>query len=86
MHVRRKPVLRAGSKLTRARGRSIANYWLSHVDSPEIGQADRDSDLQIHDLDRLAGYCADRSLRTLLREGFNGVPGKVGAAARRHMS
>ena len=34
----------------------------------------------------LAGYCAGWSLRTLLHEGFNGVPGKVESGPPRHMS
>jgi ribonucleoside-triphosphate reductase len=34
----------------------------------------------------LSGYCAGWSLRTLLREGFNGVAGKVEAAPTRHLS
>ena len=34
----------------------------------------------------LSGYCAGWSLRKLLEEGFNGVPGKVEASAPKHMS
>jgi ribonucleoside-triphosphate reductase len=34
----------------------------------------------------LSGYCAGWSLRQLLFEGFNGVPGKVEAKPARHMS
>jgi ribonucleoside-triphosphate reductase len=34
----------------------------------------------------LAGYCAGWSLRTLLAEGLNGVPGKVESAPPKHMS
>jgi ribonucleoside-triphosphate reductase len=34
----------------------------------------------------LAGYCAGWSLRQLLQEGLNGVPGKVEAAPARHLS
>ncbi|MEE9357524.1 MAG: anaerobic ribonucleoside-triphosphate reductase [Sedimenticolaceae bacterium] len=41
------------------------------------GWAHREGDLHIHDLDMLAGYCAGWSLRILLTEGLNGVPGKV---------
>ena len=64
----------------------IANYWLSHVYPPEVGQAHRDGDIHIHDLDMLSGYCAGWSLRTLLAEGLNGVPGKVEAGPPKHMS
>ena len=34
----------------------------------------------------LSGYCAGWSLRTLLHEGLNGVPGKVEAASPKHLS
>ena len=49
-------------------------------------QAHRDGDIHVHDLDMLAGYCAGWSLRTLLNEGLNGVPGKVEAGPPKHMS
>jgi ribonucleoside-triphosphate reductase (formate) len=64
----------------------LANYWLSHVYAPEIGHAHRNADIHIHDLDMLAGYCAGWSLRQLLHEGLNGVPGKVEAGPPKHMS
>ena len=34
----------------------------------------------------LSGYCAGWSLRTLLAEGFNGVPAKVESAPPKHLS
>lgn len=64
----------------------IANYWLNYIYTPEIGQCHRQADFHIHDLDMLSGYCAGWSLRTLLQEGFNGVPGKVEAGAPKHFS
>jgi ribonucleoside-triphosphate reductase len=75
-----------GGLILNTSGKMIANYWLSHVYPPEVGQAHRDGDIHIHDLDMLAGYCAGWSLRTLLTEGLNGVPGKVEAGPPRHMS
>ncbi|SMC28463.1 ribonucleoside-triphosphate reductase class III catalytic subunit [Andreprevotia lacus DSM 23236] len=75
-----------GGLILNVAGKVTANYWLSHVYSPEAGQAHRDGDLHIHDLDMLSGYCAGWSLRQLLHEGFNGVPGKVEASPPRHMS
>ncbi|MEY6432036.1 ribonucleoside triphosphate reductase [Thioalkalicoccus limnaeus] len=75
-----------GGLILNTSGKMIANYWLSHVYPPEIGAAHRDGDIHIHDLDMLAGYCAGWSLRTLLNEGLNGVPGKVEASAPKHMS
>jgi len=75
-----------GGLILNTSGKMIANYWLSHVYPPEIGQAHREADVHVHDLDMLAGYCAGWSLRTLLNEGLNGVPGKVEAGPPRHMS
>jgi ribonucleoside-triphosphate reductase len=75
-----------GGLILNVSGKVVANYWLSHVYAPEIGRAHRDADLHIHDLDMLAGYCAGWSLRQLLHEGLNGVPGKVEAGPPKHMS
>ncbi|EKZ99081.1 MULTISPECIES: ribonucleoside triphosphate reductase [Cupriavidus] len=75
-----------GGLILNVAGKVTANYWLSHVYAPEAGAAHREGDLHIHDLDMLSGYCAGWSLRTLLHEGLNGVPGKVEAAPPRHMS
>ncbi len=75
-----------GGLILNVSGKVVANYWLSHIYSPEIGQAHRNADLHIHDLDMLAGYCAGWSLRTLLHEGLNGVPGKVESAPPKHLS
>ena len=75
-----------GGLILNVAGKVTANYWLSHVYPSEIGEAHRNADIHIHDLDMLAGYCAGWSLRTLLTEGLNGVPGKVEAGPPRHMS
>ena len=75
-----------GGLILNVSGKVVANYWLSHVYAPEIGRAHRDGDVHIHDLDMLAGYCAGWSLRQLLHEGLNGVPGKVEAGPPKHMS
>ncbi len=75
-----------GGLILNVSGKVVANYWLSHVYASEIGRAHRDGDVHIHDLDMLAGYCAGWSLRQLLHEGLNGVPGKVEAAPPKHMS
>jgi len=75
-----------GGLILNTSGKIVANYWLSHVYPPEIGNAHREGDIHIHDLDMLSGYCAGWSLRTLLTEGLNGVPGKVEAGPPRHMS
>ena len=44
-----------GGLILNVSGKVIANYWLSQVYSVQIGQAHRDGDLHIHDLDMLAG-------------------------------
>ncbi len=75
-----------GGLILNVAGKVTANYWLSHVFTPEAGQAHRDGDFHIHDLDMLSGYCAGWSLRQLLTEGFNGVPGKVESTPPKHMS
>lgn len=75
-----------GGLILNLSGKVIANYWLSQVYPPEVGEVHRDGSVHIHDLDMLAGYCAGWSLRMLLTEGFNGVPGKVEAGPPRHLS
>ena len=75
-----------GGLILNVSGKVIANYWLDHVYPEAVGRAHREADLHIHDLDMLAGYCAGWSLRQLLHEGFNGVPGKVESAPPRHLS
>lgn len=75
-----------GGLILNVSGKVTANYWLDEVYSPEIGSAHREADLHIHDLDMLAGYCAGWSLRSLLNEGFNGIPGRVEAGPPKHLS
>lgn len=75
-----------GGLILNVSGKVIANYWLNHVYPAEVGEAHRAADIHIHDLDMLAGYCAGWSLRTLLTEGLNGVPGKVESGPPKHMS
>ncbi|SSW67728.1 ribonucleoside triphosphate reductase [Achromobacter agilis] len=75
-----------GGLILNVAGKVTANYWLSNVFAPEAGHAHREGDIHIHDLDMLSGYCAGWSLRQLLTEGFNGIPGKVEATPPRHMS
>jgi ribonucleoside-triphosphate reductase len=74
-----------GGLILNVSGKVIANYWLSHVYPPAVGEAHRNGSVHIHDLDMLSGYCAGWSLRTLLNEGFNGVPNKVESAPPKHL-
>ncbi len=75
-----------GGLILNVSGKVIANYWLNHVYPPEVGEAHRTAAIHVHDLDMLAGYCAGWSLRTLLNEGLNGVPGKVESGPPKRMS
>ena len=75
-----------GGLILNVSGKVTANYWLSHVYTPESGDADRDRDIYINDLDMRSGYCAGWSLRTVLHEGLNGGSGKVVAGPPKHMS
>ena len=75
-----------GGLILNTSGKVIANYWLSHIYPESIGQAHRNADIHIHDLDMLSGYCAGWSLRMLLQEGLNGIPGKVESGPPKHLS
>ncbi len=75
-----------GGLILNVAGKVTANYWLSHVYPSEVGEAHRNGDIHIHDLDMLAAYCAGWSLKNLLHEGFNGVPGKAEAGPAKHLS
>jgi len=75
-----------GGLILNTSGKIIANYWLCKIYPQAIAEAHRNADFHIHDLDMLCGYCAGWSLRALLTEGFNGVPGKVAAGPAKHLS
>jgi len=75
-----------GGMILNVAGKVTANYWLNEVYSAEVGAAHRRGDLHLHDLDMLSGYCAGWSLRQLLFEGFNGVPGRAESKPPRHLS
>jgi ribonucleoside-triphosphate reductase len=64
----------------------FAHYTLNTVYPKEIADAHRNGDIHIHDLGMgIAGYCAGWSLRQLLTEGFNGVPGKIDSKPAKHL-
>jgi len=75
-----------GGMILNISGKVVANYWLSYVYPKEIGETHRRGDYHIHDLSMLSGYCAGWSLRMLLEEGFNGVPGHVESVPPKHLS
>jgi ribonucleoside-triphosphate reductase len=61
-----------------------ANYWLSKIYTPDIGEAHRTGAIHIHDLGALSAYCVGWDLEQLLISGFGGVPGKVESRPARH--
>lgn len=75
-----------GGLILNTAGKVTANYWLDQIYPEEVGEAHRAGDVHIHDLDMLSGYCAGWSLRTVLAEGLNGVPGKIEAGPAKHLS
>lgn len=75
-----------GGMILNTVGKVVANYWLNEVYPQAAAEAHRNGDIHIHDLDFLGGYCCGHSLRALLQEGFNGVPGKTSAKPPRHLS
>lgn len=66
-------------------GKVIANYWLDKVYNKKESDAHRSGDYHIHDLDILGAYCCGHDLQRLLKEGFNGVAGRVGSHAPKHV-
>ena len=75
-----------GGLILNTAGSVIANYWLSHIYPKSVGEAHRNGEYHIHDLDMFSGYCAGWSLRVLLEEGFNGVDNKVESGPPKHLS
>ncbi len=73
-----------GGMILNTSGKLVANYWLNYVYPKEVREAHVEGDVHIHDLDMFSGYCAGWSLRQLLEEGFNGVPGKVESSPPKH--
>ncbi len=70
-----------------ASGWVIAEYVLNEVykDMP-IAEMHRKGQVHIHDLSGgIAPYCAGWSLKQLLDEGFNGVPGKTASKPAKHL-
>jgi len=65
-------------------GKVVANWWLDEVYTKDEGDAHRNADYHIHDLDILGGYCIGHDLQKLLQEGFNGVVSRVGAKPPKH--
>lgn len=73
-----------GGMILNTSGKITANYWLNHIYPKEVREAHTEGDFHLHDLGMFSGYCAGWSLRQLLEEGFNGVPGKVESDPPKH--
>lgn len=74
-----------GGLILNTSGKVTANYWLSHMYPKEVGDAHRNGEYHIHDLDMFCGYCAGWSLRQLLEEGFNGMPNRIESAPPKNL-
>ena len=66
-------------------GKAIANFWLDKVYTKKEGDAHRNGDYHIHDLDILGSYCCGHDLQRLLQEGFNGVVSRVSSKPPKHL-
>lgn len=74
-----------GGALMHASGEIIKKYVAEKMYPAHMIQHHNDGDFHIHDLNfGIAGYCAGWSLKDLLFEGFNGVPGKVSSKPAKH--
>ena len=74
-----------GGMILNVAGKVTANYWLNKIYPKEIGQAHRNGDIHIHDLDMLSIYCCGWSLKNVLREGMNGIAGKIESNPPKHL-
>ncbi len=74
-----------GGLILRSSERMTAEYWLN-LYPRDIADAHKTAAFHIHDLGWLTGYCAGWSLRELLYEGFNGVPGYLQCEPAKHMA
>lgn len=67
-------------------GTIMAYYALNNIYPQQISKAHIEGNFHLHNLSMsLCGYCAGWSLRQLLMEGLNGVPGKVHSAPPQHL-
>ena len=60
------------------------NYWLNNIFDKAVGDAHKNGDLHIHDLDSLSAYCVGWDLTDLIQTGFKGVAGKVSSKPAKH--
>jgi ribonucleoside-triphosphate reductase len=71
----------------RLAGDAISDYVLKRIYPKKIARAHIDGDFHLHNLYMgIVGYCAGWSIRDILSEGFNGVPGKIESSPPKHFS
>jgi ribonucleoside-triphosphate reductase (formate) len=76
-----------GGLMLHVSGTVNARYALSKIYPDKISKAHIEGDLHLHDLFMgLNGYCSGWSIRQLLMEGFNGVPGKIYSKPPKHLA
>lgn len=76
-----------GGLILHAAGSVIANYSLTKVYPEKLAFAHKRGEFHIHDLSMgIVPYCAGWSLRQLITDGFNGVPGKINSVPARHLN
>ena len=76
-----------GGLMLHVTGAVNARYALSKIYPEKISKAHIEGDLHLHDLFMgLNGYCAGWSLKQLLMDGFNGVPGKIYSKPPKHLA
>ena len=76
-----------GGLMLHVSGTVNARYALSKIYPEKISKAHIEGDLHLHDLFMgLNGYCAGWSLKQLLMDGFNGVPGKIYSKPPKHLA
>ena len=60
-------------------------YWLHEIYPEAVRSAHIGGDFHLHDLGFFGPYCAGWDLRSLLSDGFGGVPGKVESKPPKHL-
>ncbi|MEM3005966.1 MAG: ribonucleoside triphosphate reductase [Candidatus Bathyarchaeia archaeon] len=76
-----------GSVFLRIGGEVMERYILSRIYPREVAEAHISGDIHIHNLPMgIIGYCCGWSIEDILREGFNGIPGRTESSPPRHLS
>jgi len=61
------------------------SYWLEKLYTPEIGDAVRQGDFHIHDMQSLSSYCVGWDLQDILKSGFQGGLDKIESKPAKHL-